>query len=73
MKCIVERILNGITDAVLICYSCERIERGHGRFCLDAAYLFGESVGGRRTPTTTQTSSKQDVKFSIRHIRILLK
>ncbi|PHH64030.1 hypothetical protein CDD81_5135 [Ophiocordyceps australis] len=39
----VEGILSGIVDAVLVCYGSERrIERGHGRFCLEAAYLFGE-------------------------------
>lgn len=39
----VEGILSGIVDAVLICYGSERrMERGHGRFCLEAAYLFGE-------------------------------
>ncbi|KND94497.1 Choline transporter-like protein ctl1 [Tolypocladium ophioglossoides CBS 100239] len=38
-----EGILSGIVDAVLICYGSERrMERGHGRFCLEAAYLFGE-------------------------------
>lgn len=43
----VEGILSGIVDAVLICYGSERrMERGHGRFCLEAAYLFGERRGG---------------------------
>lgn len=38
-----EGILSGIVDAVLICYGSEkRMERGHGRYCLEAAYLFGE-------------------------------
>lgn len=38
-----EGVLSGIVDAVLICYGSERrMERGHGRFCLEAAYLFGE-------------------------------
>ncbi|KAM4060612.1 plasma-membrane choline transporter [Hirsutella rhossiliensis] len=38
-----EGILSGIVDAVLICYGSERrMERGHGRFCLEAAHLFGE-------------------------------
>jgi hypothetical protein len=42
-----EGILSGIVDAVLICYGSERrMERGHGRFCLEAAYLFGERRGG---------------------------
>lgn len=42
-----EGILAGIVDAVLICYGSERrMERGHGRFCLEAAYLFGERRGG---------------------------
>lgn len=41
-----EGILSGIVDAVLICYGSERrMERGHGRFCLEAAYLFGERRG----------------------------
>ncbi|KAG6077293.1 hypothetical protein E4U31_003251 [Claviceps sp. LM219 group G6] len=40
-----EGILSGIVDAVLICYGSERrMEGGHGRYCLEAAYLFG----GRR-------------------------
>lgn len=45
-----EGILSGIVDAVLICYGSERrMERGHGRFCLEAAYLFGERrVGEER-------------------------
>ncbi|KAK8919930.1 Choline transporter-like protein ctl1 [Metarhizium anisopliae] len=38
-----EGILSGIVDGVLICYGSEkRMERGHGRYCLEAAYLFGE-------------------------------
>ncbi|KYK61728.1 ctl transporter [Drechmeria coniospora] len=38
-----EGILSGIVDAVLVCYGSEqRMQRGHGRFCLEAAYLFGE-------------------------------
>ncbi|OAQ88755.1 ctl transporter [Purpureocillium lilacinum] len=38
-----EGILSGIVDAVLICYGSERrMDRGHGRYCLEAAYLFGE-------------------------------
>ncbi|KFH44705.1 Choline transporter-like protein-like protein [Hapsidospora chrysogenum ATCC 11550] len=42
-----EGILSGIVDAVLICYGSERrMERGHGRYCLEAAYLFGERRGG---------------------------
>ncbi|EEU43924.1 uncharacterized protein NECHADRAFT_30355 [Fusarium vanettenii 77-13-4] len=42
-----EGILSGIVDAVLICYGSERrMDRGHGRFCLEAAYLFGERRGG---------------------------
>lgn len=42
-----EGILSGIVDAVLICYGSERrMERGHGRFCLEAAYLFGERRAG---------------------------
>jgi hypothetical protein len=42
-----EGILSGIVDAVLICYGSERrMERGHGRFCLEAAYLFGERRTG---------------------------
>ncbi|KFA68686.1 hypothetical protein S40285_02637 [Stachybotrys chlorohalonatus IBT 40285] len=42
-----EGILSGIVDAVLICYGSERkMERGHGRFCLEAAYLFGERRPG---------------------------
>lgn len=42
-----EGILSGIVDAILICYGSERrMERGHGRFCLEAAYLFGERRGG---------------------------
>jgi hypothetical protein len=42
-----EGVLSGIVDAVLICYGSERrMERGHGRFCLEAAYLFGERRGG---------------------------
>ncbi|KAF7544533.1 hypothetical protein G7046_g9770 [Stylonectria norvegica] len=42
-----EGILSGIVDAVLICYGSERrTDRGHGRFCLEAAYLFGERRGG---------------------------
>ncbi|KAG5984428.1 hypothetical protein E4U55_004892 [Claviceps digitariae] len=42
-----EGILSGIVDAVLICYASERrMERGHGRYCLEAAYLFGERRGG---------------------------
>lgn len=42
-----EGILAGIVDAVLICYGSERrMERGHGRFCLEAAYLFGERRAG---------------------------
>lgn len=41
-----EGILSGIVDAVLICYGSERrMERGHGRFCLEAARLFGERRG----------------------------
>lgn len=41
-----EGILSGIVDAVLICYGSERrMERGHGRFCLEAAHLFGERRG----------------------------
>lgn len=40
---VMESVLSGIVDAVLICYGSEqRMERGHGRFCLEAAYLFGE-------------------------------
>ncbi|RDA87219.1 hypothetical protein CP532_2512 [Ophiocordyceps camponoti-leonardi (nom. inval.)] len=42
-----EGILSGIVDAVLICYGSERrMERGQGRFCLEAAYLFGEGRPG---------------------------
>ncbi|KAG6014838.1 hypothetical protein E4U41_004745 [Claviceps citrina] len=42
-----EGILSGIVDAVLICYGSERrMERGHGRYCLEAAYLFGERRNG---------------------------
>lgn len=42
-----EGILSGIVDAVLICYGSERrMEMGHGRFCLEAAYLFGERRSG---------------------------
>ncbi|KAG5913721.1 hypothetical protein E4U42_000907 [Claviceps africana] len=42
-----EGILSGIVDAVLICYGSERrMERGHGRYCLEAAYLFGERRSG---------------------------
>ncbi|KAG5989087.1 hypothetical protein E4U43_004569, partial [Claviceps pusilla] len=42
-----EGILSGIVDAVLICYGSERrMERGHGRYCLEAAYLFGEGRNG---------------------------
>ncbi|QUC17076.1 uncharacterized protein UV8b_01317 [Ustilaginoidea virens] len=42
-----EGILSGIVDAVLICYGSERrMERGHGRYCLEAAYLFGERRTG---------------------------
>lgn len=42
-----EGILSGIVDAVLICYGSERrMEMGHGRFCLEAAYLFGERRAG---------------------------
>ncbi|KAF4595959.1 Choline transporter-like protein [Ophiocordyceps camponoti-floridani] len=42
-----EGILSGIVDAVLICYGSERrMERGQGRFCLEAAYLFGEGRAG---------------------------
>lgn len=42
-----EGILSGIVDAVLICYGSERrMDRGHGRFCLEAAYLFGERRPG---------------------------
>ena len=38
-----EGVLSGIVDAVLICYGSERrMETGHGRYCLEAAYLFGE-------------------------------
>lgn len=41
-----EGILSGIVDGVLICYGSERkMDRGHGRFCLEAAYLFGERQG----------------------------
>lgn len=43
-----EGVLSGIVDAVLICYGSERrMEMGHGRFCLEAAHLFGERRGGR--------------------------
>ncbi|KAK5997828.1 Choline transporter-like ctl1-like protein [Cladobotryum mycophilum] len=43
-----EGILSGIVDAVLICYGSERrMERGHGRFCLEAAHLFGERRASR--------------------------
>ncbi|KOS22095.1 Choline transporter-like protein ctl1 [Escovopsis weberi] len=46
-----EGILSGIVDAVLICYGSERrMERGHGRFCLEAAHLFGERRLGREEP-----------------------
>lgn len=42
-----EGVLSGIVDAVLVCYGSERrMDRGHGRFCLEAAYLFGERRGG---------------------------
>ncbi|XWX00631.1 hypothetical protein V2A60_008652 [Cordyceps javanica] len=42
-----EGVLSGIVDAVLICYGSERrMEMGHGRFCLEAAYLFGERRPG---------------------------
>lgn len=42
-----EGVLSGIVDAVLICYGSERrMEMGHGRFCLEAAYLFGERRAG---------------------------
>ncbi|KAK2592738.1 hypothetical protein QQS21_009542 [Conoideocrella luteorostrata] len=42
-----EGILSGIVDAVLICYGSERrMERGHGRYCLEAAHLFGERRTG---------------------------
>jgi len=43
-----EGVLSGIVDAVLVCYGSERrMDRGHGRFCLEAAYLFGERRGGQ--------------------------
>lgn len=42
----IESILSDIVDAVLICYGSERrMETGHGRYCLEAAYLFGERRG----------------------------
>lgn len=42
-----EGVLSGIVDAVLICYGSERrMEMGHGRFCLEAACLFGERRAG---------------------------
>lgn len=42
-----EGVLGGIVDAVLICYGSERrMETGHGRYCLEAAYLFGERRSG---------------------------
>lgn len=42
-----EGVLGGIVDAVLICYGSERkMETGHGRYCLEAAYLFGERRAG---------------------------
>lgn len=42
----IESILSDIVDAILICYGSERrMETGHGRYCLEAAYLFGERRG----------------------------
>jgi len=36
-------VQKSLVDAVLICYGSERrMDRGHGRYCLEAAYLFGE-------------------------------
>lgn len=43
-----EGILSGIVDGVVICYGSEtKMSAGGGRYCMEAAYLFGDRTRGR--------------------------